>query len=100
MARRFLLYAIPFALFACSVASAQNTLTTLNTPLTRELKAGDRHSFSIVAVANEAVEIVCERNGIDVGISIYSPRGEFVSASNAPAGFAGFDRAFFVAREA
>ena len=100
MARRYLLYAIPFALFACSVGSAQDALTTLNTPLTLELKAGDRHSFSIVAVANEAVEIVCERNGIDVGISIYSPRGEFVSASNAPAGFAGFDRAFFVAREA
>jgi CHAT domain-containing protein/tetratricopeptide (TPR) repeat protein len=70
-----------------------------NAPLTRDFKAGERQFFTISARQNEVVEITCERRGVDLGLTAFAPAGEKISISNAPAGFAGFDRLFFVAEK-
>ena len=72
----------------------------LNAPLTRDFKAGEHHFFTVSARENEVIEIICERRGVDIGLAAFAPTGEKISVSNAPAGFAGFDRLFFVAEKA
>ncbi|MDQ3042401.1 MAG: tetratricopeptide repeat protein, partial [Acidobacteriota bacterium] len=72
----------------------------LNAPVSRELKSGERHFYLIKATEKEFVEIVCERKGVDVALSAFSPTGEKISVSNAPSGFAGRDRLAFVAEKA
>lgn len=71
----------------------------LNAPLTRDFKTGERHFFSVSARETEVIEISCERRGVDIGLTAFAPTGEKISISNAPAGFAGFDRLFFVAEK-
>ncbi len=71
----------------------------LNTPVSRDFKNGAKHVFSVSGRENEFIEIVCERRGVDIGIAAYSPDGAKISVSNAPAGFAGFDRLVFIAEK-
>jgi tetratricopeptide (TPR) repeat protein len=90
-------------LFSLSVSNAlaeEAVLLKLNVPVSRELKSGERHFYSVKAAEKEFVEIVCRREGVDVVLSAFSRTGEKVSVSNAPGGFAGFDRLAFVAEEA
>jgi len=87
-------------LFSLSVSNAfaeETVLLKLNAPVSRELKSGERHFYAIKATEKEFVEIVCERKGVDVALSAFSSTGEKISVSNAPGGFAGFDRLAFVA---
>ena len=69
---------------------------SVNAPLMRESKGGERHFFTVAARENEVIEIVCERKGVDIGLTAFAPTGEKISVSNAPGGFAGFDRLFFI----
>jgi CHAT domain-containing protein/tetratricopeptide (TPR) repeat protein len=73
---------------------------TLNSPVSRELKTDERHFFTVAAREKEIIEITCERRGIDVGLAAFAPSGEKITVSNAPAGFAGFDRLIFAAEKA
>ncbi|HEY0461084.1 MAG TPA: tetratricopeptide repeat protein, partial [Pyrinomonadaceae bacterium] len=72
----------------------------LKAPVVRDFKTGARHIFSVSVREKEAVEITCERRGVDIGLAVFAPTGEKISVSNAPAGFAGFDRIFFIAETA
>ena len=72
----------------------------LNSPISRDYKAGERHFFFVTASEKEVIEITCERSGVDVALTVFAPDGEKVSVSNAPGGFAGFDRLFFLAERA
>jgi tetratricopeptide (TPR) repeat protein len=72
----------------------------LNAPVSRDYKNGAKHVFSVSARENEVIEITCERKGIDIALAAFAPNGEKISVSNAPSGFAGFDRLVFVAEKA
>lgn len=71
----------------------------LNAPVSRDFKNGAKHLFSVSAQENEIIEITCERRGVDIALAAFAPNGEKISVSNAPSGFAGFDRLFFVAEK-
>lgn len=71
----------------------------LNTPVSRDFKNGAKHVFTVSAHENEFIEITCERRGVDVGLAAFAPDGGKISVSNAPGGFAGFDRLFFIAEK-
>lgn len=91
-------------LFLSGVAFGFNTFSavplTLNTPLSREFKSDEQHLFIVSAKTNEAIEIVCERQGADLGLTVFAPSGEKIATSNAPNGFAGFDKLFFITENA
>lgn len=78
----------------------ESVTLVLNSPVSRDFKTGERHFFTVTARENEAVEITCERRGVDVALAVFAPDGEKISVSNAPGGFAGFDRVFFIAGKA
>ena len=89
-------------LLSLSVSKAfadETVLLKLNSPVSRELKSGERHFYSIKATEKEFIEIVCERKGVDIALTAFAPNGEKVSTSNAPSGFAGRDRLAFVAEK-
>ena len=73
---------------------------SLNAPVSRELKPGAKHAFTVSARENEAIEITCERRGVDVSLTAFAPNGEKISVSNSPGGFSGSDRLFFIAEKA
>lgn len=99
-ALRAILFSVPVSLLVCASLFAQpGAPPDLSSPLTRKLKSGDRHLYTFRAAANEAVEIMCERKGVDVAMTVFSADGRPITASNSPPGFAGFDRLFFVSEE-
>ncbi|HVE57133.1 MAG TPA: CHAT domain-containing protein [Pyrinomonadaceae bacterium] len=71
----------------------------LNAPVSRDFKNGTKDIFSVPARENEIIEITCERKGVDLALAAFAPNGEKISVSNAPGGFAGSDRLFFVAEK-
>lgn len=70
---------------------------SLNVPVTRQFKSGERHLFSIEAQSGEALEIVAAKKAVDVGLTAYSPLNEKLSVSNAPDGFTGRESLFLIA---
>lgn len=72
---------------------------TLNAPVSRDFKSGAKHFYTVAARENEVVEITCERRGVDTSLGAFAPDGTKISLSNAPGGFAGFDRLFFIAEK-
>lgn len=95
---RAIIFSVPVSLFVCAGLVAQpGGVPDLNSPLIRELRTDDRHLYTVRAAANEALEIVCERKGVDVAMTILALDGIPITASNSPAAFVGFDRSFFVA---
>jgi CHAT domain-containing protein/tetratricopeptide (TPR) repeat protein len=66
----------------------------------RDFKNDEHHFFTVSAREKEFIEITCERRGADVALAAFAPSGEKISVSNAPGGFAGFDRLVFVAEKA
>ncbi len=89
-----------FSLSASNACAEETVLLKSNAPVSRELKSGERHSYAVAAEEKEFIEIACERRGVDVGLAVFSPTGEKISISNAPGGFAGFDRLAFVTEKA
>lgn len=101
MKLKFSLFIFLFLVFLNLNIFAQDAVSLkLNSPVSRELKSGERHFFSIKVAEKEFIEIVCERKGVDVALAAFAPTGEKVSVSNAPGGFAGRDRLVFVAAKA
>lgn len=94
-----ILFAVLFLICFYSIAPGfyEQENLTLNFPVSRDFKIGERHNYSLKAAENEFIEITCERKGIDIGLAAFSPNGEKISISNAPGGFAGFDKLIFVA---
>jgi CHAT domain-containing protein/tetratricopeptide (TPR) repeat protein len=94
---------ITFCLFLSQAVPGFNLQETapllLNAPVSRDFKNGTKHVFSLSARENEIIEISCERKGLDITLAAFAPNGEKISVSNAPGGFAGFDRLFFVAEK-
>jgi CHAT domain-containing protein/tetratricopeptide (TPR) repeat protein len=72
---------------------------SLNNPVSRDFGNGALHVFTVSARENEAIEISCERRGVDAALAAFAPDGGKISVSNAPGGFAGFDRLFFIAEK-
>ncbi|MDQ2745920.1 MAG: CHAT domain-containing protein [Acidobacteriota bacterium] len=71
----------------------------LNVPVSREFRNGARHSFTFEARNGEALEVIADKKGIDIGLSVFSPDGEKICESNAPDGFAGRETVFFAAEK-
>jgi len=99
----FCIFSTFLVLFLSGVAFGFDTFSTIplirNTPVSREFKTNDRHSFVITAKENEAVEIICERLNADLELTVFTPTGEKILTSNAPDGFAGFDKLLFIAEK-
>src|SRR5687768_9200403 len=92
----FLLVAV--LAYVCPTAEAQETSTLEpGRPVTRQLRSGGRHSYSLTLATNQTVEIECEQMGVDVVMTAVDPGGNVVSVSNAAAAFAGIERLFFIA---
>lgn len=72
---------------------------TLNAIHTAKLGTAETHIFFVRAAANEYFEIICERQGADSGLGVFSPSNSLISLSNSPGGFAGNDSLIFVAEE-
>ena len=91
----FLLFG--FLLVVCPTANAQQ-ISALDPgrPVTRQLRAGERHSYSLQITANQAVEIRCTQMGVDVVITAVDTTGRTVTVSNAPPSFTGVERLFFI----
>lgn len=79
---------------------SSETFLTLNTIHTAKLGTAETHTFLVQADENEYFEIICERNGADSGLSVFSPSNSLISLSNAPGGFAGKDILIFIAEKA
>lgn len=104
MKRKILFYSCLFHLlfFFTQVNYANgfsDIFLTPNVAFSHTLKTSAVHSFYIKAEANDFFEIVCERKGTDVGLTVYSPNSAVISNSNAPSGFAGNDILVFIAEK-
>lgn len=71
----------------------------LNVPATRKFRGGERHRFSVAANTGEALEIVADKKGVDIGLTIFAPDNTKISVSDAPSGFAGRETLFFIAEK-
>ena len=71
----------------------------LNVPATRKFRSGERHRFSVAANTGEALEIVADKKGVDIGLTIFAPDNTKISVSDAPSGFAGRETLFFIAEK-
>ncbi len=79
---------------------SQDTVSlALNAPVSRDFKDGAKHGYTVSARENEIIEISCERRGVNVSLAAFAPDGTKISLSNAPGGFAGFDRLLFIAEK-
>ncbi|HQU82943.1 MAG TPA: CHAT domain-containing protein [Pyrinomonadaceae bacterium] len=101
MRRKFIF--VSFLLLAFNLSAfaflKDDSFLTVNNTFSAKLSTTETHKFIIKAEENEFVEIICERNGADVGLSVFSPSNEVLSVSNAPSGFAGKDNLVFIAEK-
>lgn len=72
---------------------------SLNTPVKCEFRNGARHRFSVKAKTGEALEIVADKNGVDIGLTAFASDDTQISLSNAPSGFTGRETLFFIAEQ-
>lgn len=85
--------------FSASAFPKDDSFLTVNNSFSAKLSTTETHKFIIKAEENEFVEVICERNGADVGLSVFSPSNKMLSVSNAPSGFAGNDNLAFIAEK-
>ena len=48
----------------------------LRTPIRRELKPGELHSYTLALMKGQYAAVVVQQKGIDVLVSIFAPSGE------------------------
>ncbi|MBX7222899.1 MAG: CHAT domain-containing protein [Blastocatellia bacterium] len=60
-------------------------------PLARDLKGGEKHSYPITLKANDYVKVVVDQQGIDVVVRLVGPDGKLVQEVNTPIGPQGLE---------
>ena len=83
--RFYALFGMAFtALTLCVFAQNAATELTLNTPLARELKADESHSFQLKLAANQTAHLVVTQQGVDAQVNVYSPAGKLFIEMDSP----------------
>ncbi len=72
-----------------SPPSIESFELALGKVITRELKGGESHSYSIAMEAGQYLQAVVEQQGIDVVVMIYEPSGKKVYEMDSPNGAQG-----------
>ena len=88
--RCFAVFGIAFTtLTLCAFAQSESTELSLNTPLARELKAGESHNFQLKLAANQTAHIVVTQQGVDAQVNVYDPAGKLFIEMDSPNGTQG-----------
>lgn len=96
-----ILFSICFLFSASINYYAQDTAQlVLNQMLEREIKGGERQTFSVQIGANQTAKIEIEQKGIDVSLAAIKPNGERFIESESPSGLLGNDSILVTAIEA
>ncbi len=66
-------------------------------PVMRELEGGATHTYLVTLEAGQFLRVVVEQQGVDVGLTFFSPRGERLVEVDSPNGLSGPEPLFFIA---
>ncbi|MBX7222898.1 MAG: CHAT domain-containing protein [Blastocatellia bacterium] len=74
---------------AAAQGTGQSAPYDFQSPLVRELKGGEKHSYPIPLKANDYVKVVVEQKGIDVAVRLVGPDGKVTQEVDSPNGTQG-----------
>jgi len=67
------------------------------TPIERELSAGQSHSYRVLLNAGQYIHIVVEQRGVDVVVALFAPNGSKITEVDSPNGTEGPEPIFAIA---
>lgn len=83
-----------------AIAQEQPRVLTLNSPIERELAAGQKHGYSLNLKPNQIARVVVEQRGVDLVVAVISPGGKKLFEVDSPTGTQGNETATIFASEA
>ncbi|MBX7222896.1 MAG: CHAT domain-containing protein [Blastocatellia bacterium] len=81
---------------ASAQAQGQPTPYDFQSPLLRELKGGEKHSYPISLKANDYLKLVVDQKGIDVVVRLVGPDGKTIQEVDSPNGTQGPEPVSFI----
>src|SRR5262249_17349182 len=72
----------------------------VGTPIVREMKGGEWHSYEITLAAGQYLNAVVEQKGVDVVVVVIAPNGKALTAVDSPNGTVGPEPVALVAKSA
>ncbi len=80
-----------------ALSANDNYQLKLNSTVAAAFNSGEHHFYRLELKSGEVAELFCERNEIDIKLSVFAPNGGQILASNAPDGFVGSEKLVFAA---
>lgn len=66
------------------VEASQATVLTTESPIERELKGGEAHSFRVNLTPGQFLQVIVEQKGIDVVVTLFGPDGKQITRMDSP----------------
>jgi hypothetical protein len=84
----------------CTTAAAQDAATTLEQgkPISRELRATDKHQYRVRLSSGQLLKLVVTQDGVDVVVAVFDPSGRRLIEEDSPTGIQGQEKVIFQAQ--
>lgn len=83
-----------------AIAQEQPRALALNSPIERELGAGQRHGYTLNLKPNQIAHVIVEQRGVDLVVAVISPDGRTLFEVDSPTGTHGNEKATIFAADA